>query len=250
VAETVLARSKSRKRYIEPFVGSGAVWVEVAPYFEEALGSDLMPDAVMYLNALREGWIPPTRITDPQRDALRDSDPSPLRGFVGFCCGFRGKFFLCNVWPESEVPRISAGEAKRGLRFKQCPPLRVADYRSLDVQPGDLVYCDPPYFNTTGYTWVGTGSFDTYEFWAKMAEWVRRGAIVLVSEEDAPNNWAVAQEQIRSRTTSYNPETGKNGSKNAVERIFIHESQVEDRGTLMRHRVAVASGRRSWPAIE
>lgn len=249
VAENVLCRTTSRTRYVEPFVGSGAVWLEVAPHFRAAHGSDLMPDAVMYLNALRDGWIPPSRVSKKEREELRwATEPSALRGFVGFCCGFRGKFFMCNVWPQSEVPRIARGEARRIPRLRRCPAVVLQDYRRVEVGPGDVVYCDPPYGDTTGYSWVGR--FNTYEFWAVMARWVRSGATVFVSEEDAPVNWVIAAEQVRARTTSYDPATGKNGSKLARERIYAHESQVEDRMTTARHRAVLESGARRWPAIE
>jgi len=228
------------------------VWIKVAPEFRDAAGSDLMPDAVMYLNALRDGWVPPRRLTSEEREALRWSDePSALRGFVGFCCGFRGKFFLCNVWPEDEVAMLAKRELRRAPKLRQCSPLSVLDYRRADIRDGDVVYCDPPYGETTGYSWVGDGRFDTYRFWATMAGWVRRGAYVLVSEQDAPRDWAIAAEQVRARTTSYDPSsTGRNGRKLARERVFIHVSQVEDRSTLARHETALRRGERSWPAIE
>lgn len=64
---------------------------------------------------------------------------------------------------------------------------RAADYRSLLPVPGDLIYCDPPYRNTTGYG--ATPAFDSAVFWSTVDTWCAWGAVVLVSEFTAPRHW-------------------------------------------------------------
>jgi len=83
-----------------------------------------------------------------------------------------------------------------------------------------------------------------------MVSWVKKGAFVLVSEEDAPRDWAIVAELGRRRTTSYDPKTGKNGANSyAMERIYMHESQVDDRMTLAKHQKSISEGKRPWPAV-
>jgi DNA adenine methylase len=47
-----------------------------------------------------------------------------------------------------------------------------------------LIYCDPPYRDTTGY--AATGVFDHNEFWDVMRQWARQDNTVFVSEYTAP----------------------------------------------------------------
>lgn len=56
-----------------------------------------------------------------------------------------------------------------------------SDYRSFKPQ-GMLVYCDPPYRNTTAY---GGLAFDHDEFWETMRRWSRDN-VVFISEYTAP----------------------------------------------------------------
>ena len=50
-----------------------------------------------------------------------------------------------------------------------------------------LIYCDPPYSNTTRYNKVLP--FDTNAFWIKVREWSIAGHTVVVSERTAPNDF-------------------------------------------------------------
>ena len=56
------------------------------------------------------------------------------------------------------------------------------DYKTLQPK-GMLIYCDPPYANTTKYT--GTPSFDSNEFWDVMRRWSNDND-VYISEYEAP----------------------------------------------------------------
>ena len=87
-----------------------------------------------------------------------------------------------------------------------------ADYRTFNPEPGTLVYCDPPYANTTGYS---LGGFNHDEFWKTMRSWSSNGAVVLVSEYDAPE-WA---EEVWSRGALQSLRKNDNRTA-AVEKLF------------------------------
>jgi len=66
------------------------------------------------------------------------------------------------------------------------------DYKVMSIPDGSLVYCDPPYSNTTGYR----DKFNHDEFW----EWVRdlsRICNVFVSEYVAPGDFECIFEESR-----------------------------------------------------
>lgn len=245
VEEQVLARATDRDRYVEPFVGGASIWMLVAPHFKEAHGSDAHPDLVLYLNALRDGWVPPKEMTIEEYDALRDADPSPLRGHAGFNYSFGGMWFRGwqgDLRDTRGVTRVEDGyraAMRDAPRLRRCPPILRLDYREVEVRPGDVVYCDPPYHGTEEYD-VG---FCAYAFWAHVGGWVRSGAVVIVSEETAPDDWVVVSKRIRSGMVGYDCKTGERRVTERVERVFMHQSQV----TLPERTYHELRG---WPAIE
>jgi DNA adenine methylase len=247
IAEQVLARTVSRQRYVEPFVGSAAIWMRLAPTFPEAVGSDAMPDLVLYLNAIRDGWLPPARITEDDYEALRHADPSPLRGHVGFNVSWGGMWFRGYGGYEGRDRQGMLVSRAMGRRLKRCPPVSRSSYLDVSVHAGDVIYCDPPYAGTEPYRWIG--KFCSYEFWGRAIEWVRAGAEVVVSEETAPRNWVEVTSVGRKALAAYTPRSGRL-DRDRTERVFVHESQVADLMTLDTHARAVRDGRRQWPAIE
>jgi hypothetical protein len=245
VEEQILARSVSRDRYVEPFVGGASIWTRLAPRFREAHGSDAHPDLVLYLNALRDGWVPPVEMPREEYDALRVAEPSALRGHVGFNYSFGGMWF--RGWQGDLRDGKGRTRMEDGYRaalrdaplLARCPPILRLDYRQVEVRPGDVVYCDPPYHATEEYD-VG---FCSYAFWAVASRWARLGATVVVSEETAPDDWVAVWSYARATMIGYDPRTGERNPSPRSERIFVHESQVtaSDR---TRHKPT------GWPAIE
>ena len=245
VEEQVLARSTDRGRYVEPFVGGASIWMRLAPQFREAHGSDGHQDLVLYLNALRDGWVPPTEFSLEEYEALRHAEPSPLRAHVGFNCSFGGMWF--RGWhgdlrdPRGVTRTMDAYRAalRDAPLLARCPPILRLDYREVEVRPGDVVYCDPPYHGTEEYS-VG---FCSYAFWARAGRWVRDGATVVVSEETAPDDWVVVSKRARSTLVGYDCRTGERSVSERIERIFVHQSQVTFPERTY-HEL------RGWPAIE
>ena len=87
-----------------------------------------------------------------------------------------------------------------------------ADYRTIDLNHfhGGVIYCDIPYKDTTGYE----NEFDHDEFW-KWAEKASKTNVVLVSEQQAPENWKSIWSQPVKRTLD-------NASRqNITENLFV-----------------------------
>lgn len=72
---------------------------------------------------------------------------------------------------------------------------RHDDYRLILPHTGDVVYCDPPYADTTGYR----DAFDSKAFWETMDSWHELGADVFVSEYQAPPHWECVYAVERAR---------------------------------------------------
>lgn len=95
--------------------------------------------------------------------------------------------------------------------------LSSGDYKSVEILPDSIVYCDPPYFGTAEYK---DGGFDYQQFW----EWVRtRDFPVYVSEYSAPEDFVPVWN--KEKTCSY---SGSNNRKKTIEHVFLHRRFIAE----------------------
>lgn len=174
--------------YLEPFVGGGSVLCAVPKHWNRT-ACDVNEALITMYKALQQGWVPPTDLSREEYYALKQAqDPlDPLTAFAGFACSFAAKWFGGYAAGDG---RNYAAEGARNLEQQMSTLLRTEFHClsvfDIQVTPGSLVYCDPPYAGTTGYD--GAGDFDTPAFW----NWVRDNSdesVVIVSEYEAPTDF-------------------------------------------------------------
>lgn len=204
------ARLPQGQRLVEPFVGSGAVWLNAD--FPQALLADVNPDLIQLYSTLKahgddfiaycRTFFTPENNTPDRYYALRDRfndtgdawEKSALflylnrHGFNGLCrYNSAGTF---NVpFGRYRRPYFPADE----MRFFQAKSAHAeflcADFRTVmqNLELGDVVYCDPPYVplsDTANFTDYARGGFGPEEqrLLAVLAEdAARRGIPVLIS---------------------------------------------------------------------
>lgn len=180
--------------YLEPFLGGANSFAAIAPMFTRTMAGDTHPDLMLFWEAIRSGWRPPARISQAEYQRLKTAEPSALRGAAGFCCSYRGKWFggwdgkvrwtRCDqIWRDQYTESVNHALRKAGSLA--AADLRHQPYWDWKPEPGTVVYCDPPYADTTGYG----KSFDTARFWQVASDWAANGAHVFVSEYTAPEPW-------------------------------------------------------------
>ena len=226
LASVILENATSRKYYLEPFVGGGSMFARLAPEFEWSVAGDAHPDVVMMWNALlHDGWTPPTDVSEDLYADLRNAPSSALRGFVGMGGSFGGKWFggyARGGTNADGTPRNHQAESARALLKirKEVSGSNVGRFRNWSFDrwepaPGTVVYCDPPYRETQGYS---TGEFDHARFWNTVRGWANSGVEVFVSEYNAPDDfeciWAKGK-----RMSLTQPSQGRPVNE---ERLFIH----------------------------
>lgn len=205
------------RNYFEPFVGGGWVLQEVVA--GKRFASDFNKALITLYQELQKGWIPPEFLSEEDYQILKKKqDPEdPLTAFAGFGCSFAGKWF--GGYARSAGKDCYAGTTARSL-LKQLPKIVDVKFNSASYdtyQPkGMLIYCDPPYANTTGYT--GTGRFDSELFWEVMREWSKHNT-VLVSEYVSPEDFKCVLE-----VGSQMGMTKAGGRPVATEKVFVHEA--------------------------
>ncbi|MCX4572305.1 DNA adenine methylase [Streptomyces sp. NBC_01571] len=227
IAEAVQSRRAGRSKYIEPFMGGGATFARMAPMFDQASAGDVVEDLVLLWTAARNGWEPPTDVDDTLYNTLRDAGPSPVRGFVGFGCSFGGKWFGGRAkggYNADGTPRNHAAESARAV-LRLAPKMhgtdiRLRGYQDWTPDADTVVYCDPPYAGTQAYG--AAGAFDSAMFWKTAESWVADGALVLVSEYEAPDGWV----PVLTREHRQSLQHGKEGRPKTTETLWVHVSQL------------------------
>jgi DNA adenine methylase len=191
--------------YAEPFVGSAAIAAGVLGVrdFKQAYLSDVSIDLMLLYMGLKNDWVPPSCVSLDTYNTYRAMPPSKLRGFIGYGCSWGGKWFGGYARGEN---RNYAAESQRAL-LKTIKKIHAAtffcaNYIGVRYPPKTLIYCDPPYANSTKYR----NDFDHDLFWS----WCRNQSVnnvVIVSEYFAPDDFRVIWEKkhhtsVRSKNKS------------------------------------------------
>lgn len=211
-------------KYVEPFVG-GANMIDKIKC-DKKIGIDIHEELIALLNYTKENYNNiQDRIYEEEYKQVRDNKslyPKWKVGLVGFCASFGAKYFggyARNKAGETDAS-WSAG-AIRNLK-KQAPNLKDIDFINgnyLDYNfENSLIYCDPPYKNTTKYK---HGDFDYDKFYEWCIEQSKNN-IVLVSEYNINNE---NFKEIWNKEVGMMLGSGVNdgGGQKRVERLYIVE---------------------------
>lgn len=192
--------------YFEPFVGAANVICRMSG---KRVGSDVHPDLIMLLQAVRDGTELPDTISEEEYYQLKKEPPSALRGLAGFGCSFGGKWY--GGYARSGT-RNYCKNAKNSL-LKKKPGLQGVDLLCRDYRTFDpieqLVYMDPPYKGTTGWD-----KFNHVEFWDIVRKWSSSNK-VFVSEYTSPPDFKCVLE-IETKTDLRT----KDGKEKRIEKLF------------------------------
>lgn len=204
--------------YVEPFAGGFNMIAEIKHPARYA--ADANKYVIALFRALEAGWEPPVEVTREEYAKAKAGEyEDHLTGYIGFCCSYSGKYFggYAGVVQTQGGERNYIAEARRNI-MKQAAKLKgmffcCDTYANLQIPNNSLIYCDPPYANTSGYA---TGDFNSEAFF----EWCRyqssKGHVVYISEYDAPFP-EVWRKEAKS-SLSANGSVG--GNKVSIERLF------------------------------
>ena len=217
IAEILNSAIDKNKPFVSLFCGSCAIESKVQA--DVKILNDKHPYLIAMWQALQNGWTPPDVVTKEEYYRVKanmDENPA-LTGFVGFGCSFGGKWW--GGYAKDKRGDDYCGQAKRGLLKDlvgiQSATFTCLDYHDVEIQDGAVVYCDPPYVNTTGYT---VGQFDTNEFWDYMRQLSKR-CDVYISEESAPDDFECIWSKEKVRTL----EKSDNVGRVKVEKLFKYK---------------------------
>lgn len=208
--------------YIEPFVG-GANMIDKIRKDVTLIGSDYNEYLISMWKGLQNGFIPKDYYDKETYLHIKDNKDVDkcLTGYVGFNCSYSGKWFggfAGKVTTKTGVVRDYQDEAKRNA-MAQISDLTDIEFRhssfvDLVIPDNSLVYCDPPYKNTTGYQ----DGIDHDVFYDWCRDLRKRGCEVLVSEYDMPDDFQCIWELEVKSSLSANGVIGS--SKKSIEKLF------------------------------
>lgn len=219
----ILKDRKPGQWYIEPFVGGANIIDKVDG---NRIGFDKHVYLIKALELIKnDPYDIPDLITENDyQKAKTEMKIDGITGFVGFAMSFGGKWFggyrrdvagtkgcIENMKTQSRRSKQSAIKQSQNLKDVI---LQACDYKklnNLNIPPKSIIYCDPPYANTTKYK----HSFNHDEFFAWCLNMSNLGHTVFVSEYSAPESFeCVWEKEIVSSLTK------NTGSKRGVERLF------------------------------
>ena len=177
---------KENQIFVEPFVGGANI---ISHMSGKRKAYDFNEYLIEMYKGVQNGYELPDSLTEEEYRYIREhkDEDKVLTGFVGFGCSFAGKWF--GGYARNKQNHNYCKASKNSLMKKMSTMADVEfdwrDYKSLFLK-GCLIYCDPPYANTTKYT--GVPDFDSEEFWNIMRAWSKDND-VYISEYEAPDDF-------------------------------------------------------------
>ena len=182
----------SPRVYLEAFCGYA--WPGERVRAKQRYFSDMNQDLILMWQALQNGWVPPAVVSEDEYTALKnETTPSAMRGFVGTACSIFGVWFGTYARDPKKHTNYAAIGSRQFLRRIPCfngAKFTFRDYRTaMDSVDADVIYCDPPYENTS--TYAAVESFDSAAFWEEVRRRSDGKRRILVSEYSAPADFTV-----------------------------------------------------------
>ena len=220
------------KYYLEPFVGGANVIDKIK--CNTKIGSDKNKYLIALLQRAQSGDPLYTSVSkelyDAARTAFNNNDNTRFfdweMGNIGFLASYNGRWF------DGGYAKSGYEKTKNGERFRdyyreakdnlleQAPNLKDIKFSCKDYRyynevnlKGFVIYVDPPYQNTKQY--ANATSFNYEEFWQTMRDWSKNN-IVLISEQNAPDDFECIWEQEVSRSIKANDKS------KSTEKLFIY----------------------------
>lgn len=236
------------KRYIEPFLGGGAVYFHLQP--KKAILGDVNPDLIAAYQGIKENWQALVRSlqyharshSDKHYYAVRERSPKDIVPrasrmiYLNRTC-FNG-IHRVNQMGEFNVPRGSkdsviyeSDDFDKISRLLQRAQLKLSDFEAVidEAQKDDLIFSDPPYtvrHNLNGFIKYNEKLFswqDQERLAAALARARDRGAYVVATNA----NHASVKELYRAhdfhlkRTSRFSPISATSDSRKQFEELII-----------------------------
>lgn len=191
----ILDGRKEDQWYVEPFCGGCNSLDKVGG---KRIGADVNKYLIALLKEMQKDDFSAPFIGEDEYKKIKENIgayPDWIVGYAGFQLSFGAKWFggyrrdkkgVRNYENEAQQNLKAQQNLIKGVEFYCC------GYDQLKIPANSIVYCDPPYRNTTKY---GKQTFDHDKFFSWCREIGRNGNAVFVSEYDAPKDFICVWEK-------------------------------------------------------
>ena len=208
--------------YIEPFCGYCHILRRVKNK-KSYIASDLNKLLIHLLKHIQSGGkhysITPNQYLKLKKDPYKH----PIKAaYAAFTYSFNGKYFggYVNKYKTRNYPQERKRYYNRLKNNKVFQKTKIHNkpYTWIKTVKNKLIYCDPPYENTTEYD----NRFDSDVFWDTMRH-VSKNNFVFISEYKAPKDFICIDYKFKRTSLS-----GKGSTRKNKECLFIHQSKLQD----------------------
>jgi site-specific DNA-adenine methylase len=201
----------------EPFCGGGAMSLAFAKAGFMVRASDIHEDLILMWQAVMSTTLDMSSVSEAEYTALKYSEPSARRGFVGFGNSFGGGWWSGFARHPYNIKRNTAQETARNISRLIGLPITFTQHDYQSIPSLAAAYCDPPYRGTKPYP--GQPPFDHNAFW----NWVenRRGP-TFISEIEAPDTAQCIWQQVYKGQANNSDNTSLVAYRTRTERLFYY----------------------------
>ena len=207
--------------YMEPFVGGANIIDKVN--CDNKIGYDIHKELIALLNYVKVNNDIPEIITEEEYKKVKNNKENYedwYVGLVGFCSTFGAKYF--GGYARSKKDKFNGEKSylaiknlkKQSVNFTNIT-FECEDFRKIKNIKNHVIYCDPPYRNTTKYK---TETFPYEEFY----DWCRQMSkdnTVLISEYWMPDDFECIWE--KESKVNFDSNRNSNDDKNKrIEKLF------------------------------
>lgn len=224
----ILKDRKEGQWYVEPFCGG-------CNTIDKVVGNRIANDIHYYLIRMFEEFVNgefilPSELSEELYKDIKNNKekyPPELVGFVGFGCSFASLYFggfkksknnkneERNHCLESKNNLLKQKDGLKGIIFKN------QNYDELEIPKNSIIYCDPPYFNTTKYKSVN--DFNTKKFLKWCIEKTKEGHKVYVSEYDIDKYYKSYFKSIWEKRINVDFNSQRKQKEDRIEKLFLCE---------------------------
>ena len=178
---------KPGMKYLEPFVGGANMITEID--WDKKIGADINASLINLLIHFRDNDPKFFNVSKEQyyyfKEKYKNGAVDWIIGYVGFFTTYLCKFYGSYDNNESRTKAAFNSLYKQSKKdgFKKIKFIN-ASFEKLKIT-NSLIYLDPPYRNTTKYTYTKQMDYDL--LWKKCWEWSNGNNIILLSELEAPD---------------------------------------------------------------
>ncbi|MDX9695392.1 MAG: DNA adenine methylase [Bacteroidales bacterium] len=200
----ILRNRKSNQWYVEPFCGGCNMIDKVKG---NRIGSDVNEYLIEFLKYVQTNipFDPPNISEKDYIDIKNNKDNYPkwLVGYVGFNLSFGAKFFG-GYRRDKAGQRDYQNEAQQNIKAQQENLIGIdfvcCSYDKLEIPNDSIIYCDPPYRDTTKYK----DCIDYEKFYNWCIQKQKDGHKVFISEYWMPEPFKCVYEKNVSANLSVN----------------------------------------------